>query len=70
MFEIDYNKMLSRIESIVEENGGERNKIADDLIDQICYCNGAELETAYDFCEYYSCSLDYLVGRSDVYSVI
>lgn len=28
---------------------------------------GADLETAFDFCEYYGCSVDYLLGRTDKY---
>lgn len=68
MYEYDTVKMLDRVDSIVKENGGERNKVADDLIDEICYCTGgADLETAFNFCEYYGCSLDYLVGRTDKY---
>lgn len=64
MFEIDYSKMLDRIDAIVAENGNEKSQIVCDLIDEICYCSGGpDLETAFDFCEYYGCSLDYLVGR-------
>ena len=71
--EIDYIKMLNRIDDIVTENDDKysnESDIANELINAICYQTITDLSVVYDFCEYYGCSLDYLVGRSDVYSVI
>lgn len=70
--EIDYIKMLNRIDDIVTENDGEysnESDIANELINAICYQTIMDFGVVYDFCEYYGCSLDYLVGRSDVYGV-
>lgn len=65
---MDYEKMLDRIVGIVEESGS--SKISADITNNIYCWNCVGLEEAIEFCEYYGCSLDYLAGRSDVYSMI
>lgn len=60
--------MDERIGTIVKESG--TSAIAEKMVTEVRYGSYATLGTAVEFCEYYGCSLDYLVGRSDIYSVI
>lgn len=65
---IDYKRMLDRVDAIVKESGSSESSA--ELTNEICYWNCASLKRVVAFCEEYGCSMDWLVGRSDVYSVI
>ena len=58
--EIDYIKILERIDAIINESGS--SKISDELVNEVCYNLAVTLDTAMEFCEYYGCGLFLLGG--------
>ncbi len=68
---IDYDIIFDRMVKILAENGEDDFEgVSQTLADELTYNARINADTIFDFCEHYGCSVDYLLGRSDVYSVV
>jgi hypothetical protein len=66
-----YDVLEERVMTVLEENGeGTASGIAYALVDKLNRWSVIDIGIIYDFAEKYGCSIDYLLGRSDVYSVV
>ena len=70
MKNLDYEIMIDRIFEVMEENEDkEILGVAQVLTDEIMKKGEIGADILYELAEYYGCSLDYLTGRSDTYSI-
>jgi hypothetical protein len=66
-----YDALEERVMTVLEENGeGTASGIAYVLVGRLNRYPVVDIDIIYDFAEHYGCSIDYLLGRSDVYSVV
>ena len=66
-----YAVLAERIAAVLTENG-DADKAVKNGVSLFNQIRGGKVatDTLYNFAEYYGVSLDYLFGRTDVYSVI
>lgn len=68
---IDYDVIFDRVCSVLRENEeDDLEGIADKIVNELVYKAEISVDRIFDFAERYGCSIDYLLGRSEVYSVI
>lgn len=67
---INYETILDRAFTVLEENNeDDLTGVADLLVNELTTKSEVSVDIIYDFAERYGCSIDYLLGRSDTYSV-
>ena len=70
MKKLDYEIMIDRIFEVMDENRDwEITPVVQVLTDELMKKSEIGIDILYEFAEYYGCSLDYLTGRSDTYSI-
>lgn len=68
---IDYDVIFDRVCSVLRENEeDDLEGIADKIVNELVYKAEISVDCIFDFAERYGCSMDYLLGRSEVYSVV